>query len=78
MYSGNSTGEFKMKFGSLEHTLNRADYYRGLLTKTTDPVYWDDKNINDAIAALRPVVERGHRRYENAFAAAQAALLKSY
>jgi len=66
-----------MQKGSTEHMLARAEYYSGLLTKTTDPVSWPPQRLTEAAHALRPALELGHRRYVNALAAAESALLKS-
>ncbi|MDD3531507.1 MAG: hypothetical protein PHV99_02890 [Candidatus Pacebacteria bacterium] len=65
-----------MEPGSLAHTLARAEYFLGLLTKTTDPVFWEVKKIEEALAAVALAAEK-HSRYKNALAAAQAAFLKS-
>jgi len=71
-----------MERGSLDHALKRADYYKGLLTKTTDPVFWDGmegkKVLEEAFIVLDHLVKAGHRRYLNALSAADAALDKAH
>lgn len=60
-----------------EHVLARADYFRGRATKTSDPVYWDECDILEALTALAAVGDRFRRKYENALAAIEAALHKA-
>ena len=46
----NETGEYSMpKSDPKEHTLERAEYFSGLVSKTTDPVYWPAEKILAAV-----------------------------
>ena len=43
------------KAGTKEHAFARADYFNGLVKKTTDPVYWEQEKLEAAKAALDAV-----------------------
>ena len=66
----------RVKKEEAEHALARAEFYRGLVLKTTDPVFWESHRVHEAEMALVAVVVLGHRRYEDALAAAQSARAK--
>jgi hypothetical protein len=61
---------------SKEHILARADYYAGLVTKTTDPVRWSVEKVLEALEALKLAHQIQPRRYANSFAMAEHALAK--
>jgi hypothetical protein len=67
-----------LKRSSEEHILGRADYYKGLVTKTTDPVHWSKEDLLEAETALGAVTREEHRkRYENARAMVESACHKA-
>jgi hypothetical protein len=62
---------------SPEHILARAEFFKGLITKTTDPVHWEEKKLREAKDALARARELEFRRYETAYAMIENAWCKS-
>ena len=68
----------KFSHGSEEHTLARADYFAGLLQKTSDPVYWEGAKLHAAREALQRVRDTAHaHRYQTPIAILESALHKA-
>ncbi len=67
----------QMQKGSKDHVLARADYFKGLVSKTTDPVYWPEEKIREAIVVLLVAETLDPRRYEAPLAMAQIAMYKA-
>ncbi|MBI2025718.1 hypothetical protein HYT04_02955 [Candidatus Kaiserbacteria bacterium] len=65
-----------MRNDSEEHVLARANYYKGLVTKTTDPVYWPEEKLRQAIVILLVAAKLEPQNYESALFAAQVACHK--
>ncbi len=68
-----------MQRGSKEHILARAEYFKGLVTKTTDPVHWNQEDILAAEAALTKAAEDVlyRRQYIDALAMIESAKHKA-
>lgn len=58
-----------------EHMLDRANYFKGLVTKTTDPVEWEKEKLLEAKEALHAA--QHHRAFENALAMIESAVHKA-
>jgi hypothetical protein len=64
--------------GSLEHIVARANYFKGLVMKTTDPVYWEAEQLIEAKNALAAARDHGKGHiYQTALAMIESAVHKA-
>ena len=63
--------------GSLDHVLARADYFNGLVQKTTDPVHWSREDLLRKVALVAAAETRYKPKYANAIAMIEAAQHKA-